>query len=115
MSKPQPPVSVDLGQQGKRKLDLSDTFAASVAEAADMQHATMISIDKLRSNPFQPRMEMNEETLNELSQVIKTQGFQGVLVARPHPTEMGDYQITAGHRRREAARGSGSTVLPVVV
>jgi ParB/RepB/Spo0J family partition protein len=47
--------------------------------------------------------------------VIRAQGFQGVLVARTVPDRNGFYQLTAGHRRREAARRAGIALLPVVV
>jgi len=47
--------------------------------------------------------------------VIRAQGFQGVLVARPAPDRSGYYQLTAGHRRREAAKRAAMALLPVVV
>jgi ParB/RepB/Spo0J family partition protein len=47
--------------------------------------------------------------------VIRAQGVQGVLVARPAPDRSGFYQLTAGHRRREAAKRAGMPLLPVVV
>ena len=95
--------------------DLSGLFAASVASESDLQQATLISIDRLLDNPYQPRLEANDESINELSGVIKSQGFQGVLMARPDPDRHGHYQITAGHRRREAARRAGLSTLPVVL
>jgi ParB family chromosome partitioning protein len=97
------------------RTDLSSMFAASVAMESEMQQAIMVRIDHLLDNPYQPRLELREEAIAELAQVIKAQGFQGVLIARPHPTARGYYQLTAGHRRREAARRAGLTALPVVV
>ncbi len=94
---------------------LSKLFAASTARESEMQRATMIELDRLTDNPFQPRLDMNEQALEELAQVMKSQGFQGVLVARPAPEREGYYQLTAGHRRREAARRAGLRVLPIVV
>lgn len=75
----------------------------------------MISVDDLLDNPYQPRENMDEESLQQLVQTIKDQGFQGVLVARPHPTQSRKYQITAGHRRRDSARLAGLKDLPVIV
>lgn len=77
--------------------------------------AVSIPLDKLLDNPFQPRLEMNEESLSQLAQTIKDQGFQGVLVARRHPTEAHTYQIAYGHRRREASKKAGLTELPVII
>ena len=121
--------SIDLGflqgdaeQQGggavtekARTTDLSSLFAQSVATATEMQHATMIRLDRLLDNPYQPRAEIRNDSIEELASVIRSQGFQGVLVARPAPNESGYYQLTAGHRRREAARRAGLHILPVVV
>ncbi|GHO78793.1 hypothetical protein KSD_65640 [Ktedonobacter sp. SOSP1-85] len=74
-----------------------------------------IDIDLLFDNPFQPRVAMEEESLQQLSETIASHGFQGVLVARPHPQRPGTYQLTAGHRRREAAKRAGLKKLPVIV
>src|SRR5215831_3175084 len=59
-----------------------------------------IAIDRLCDNPYQPRVSINEESLQQLTETIRTQGFHSVLVASPHPEKAGMYQITAGHRRR---------------
>lgn len=108
-------VRPDFSRSPERKLDMSDMFADSVATDFDIQAARKIALDSLLDNPYQPRFEMREEGLEDLSHVIASQGFQGVLVARPHPSEPAYYQLTAGHRRREAARRAGLDALPVVV
>jgi ParB family chromosome partitioning protein len=112
-----PPPTIDLGflQESAARTDLSGMFAASVASESDLQQAAMVKLDRLLNNPYQPRLELDDEGIDELAQVIKSQGFQGVLVARPDPTNKRFYQITAGHRRREAARRAGLAALPVVV
>ncbi len=81
----------------------------------DAERAILVEIDRLHDNPYQPRLKTDESNLKELSQVISSQGFQGVLVARPHAEMIGHYQITAGHRRREASKQAGLSMLPVVV
>ncbi|HZT99351.1 MAG TPA: ParB/RepB/Spo0J family partition protein [Ktedonobacteraceae bacterium] len=87
---------------------------ASLVEDDDVT-VQMIPSDALLDNPYQPRGFIDEETLEQLASTIQDQGFQGVLTARPHPSEPGKYQITAGHRRREAARRAGLTTIPTVV
>lgn len=74
-----------------------------------------IDIDLLHDNPYQPRQTLDETSLQQLADTIASQGFQGVLVARPHPQIEGAYQITAGHRRKAAAKKSGMDTLPVIV
>ncbi|MEO5951969.1 MAG: ParB/RepB/Spo0J family partition protein, partial [Chloroflexia bacterium] len=98
-----------------RTTDLSSLFAQSVATVTEMQHATMIRVDRLMDNPYQPRAEIKSESVEELAAVIRSQGFQGVLVARPVKDGSDNFQLTAGHRRREAARRAGMHILPVVV
>jgi ParB family chromosome partitioning protein len=95
--------------------DLSGLFAQSVTTATEMQQAIMVRVDRLMNNPYQPRQEIRDDSIEELASVIRAQGFQGVLVARPVTDKAGYYQLTAGHRRREAAKRAGLAVLPVVV
>ena len=80
-----------------------------------MQQAIMVRVDRLLNNPYQPRQEIRDDSIEELASVIRAQGFQGVLVARPAPDRSGYYQLTAGHRRREAAKRAAMALLPVVV
>jgi ParB/RepB/Spo0J family partition protein len=116
MSK-KPNRTIDLGfLQGQAgRTDLSEMFASSVSTESDMQQALMVKVERLLNNPYQPRLEIHDQGIEELAQVIKAQGFQGVLVGRPDPVNKGFYQLTAGHRRREAARRAGLASLPLVV
>ena len=87
-------------------------FAAGSSEDAAPQR---LPIERLHDNPFQPRQVLDPGSIAELASVIKTQGFQGTLVARPHPTARDAYELAFGHRRRAAARQAGLTTLPVSV
>lgn len=109
------PLDLGFDSDTEQAPSLTRLFAASTAKESEMQRATMVEVDHLSDNPFQPRLDMDEQALDELAQVMKLQGFQGVLVARPTPLQDGNYQLTAGHRRREAARRAGLRVLPVVI
>ncbi len=113
---PKKPNPIDLGflQGEAARTDLSGMFAASIAGESEMQQAVMVKIDRLLDNPYQPRDGTPDAAIVELARVIKSQGFQGVLIARPDPADRGFYQLTAGHRRREAARLAGLSTLPVV-
>ena len=94
------------------KLEALTSAALSEEDETAVQ---ILAIETLLDNPYQPRSTVDEEGLQQLTLTIQDQGFQGVLVARPHPTQSSTYQITAGHRRREAARRAGLISLPVVV
>jgi ParB family chromosome partitioning protein len=109
------PINLDFLQGSGGHTDLSGLFASAVATESDMRQAIPVSIEKLLNNPYQPRNPSRDDNLDELAGVIKSQGFQGVLVARPDGANKGFYQLTAGHRRREAAKRAGLTTLPIVV
>lgn len=53
-------------------------------------------------NPFQPRLEMNQEELQELADSIKTQGLIQPITVRK--SRAGRYEIVAGHRRLAAVK-----------
>ncbi|HLZ61727.1 MAG TPA: ParB/RepB/Spo0J family partition protein [Ktedonosporobacter sp.] len=95
------------------------TYLAGLAVARknlpNEQQPELIAIDLLYDNPYQSRGSVDEDTLLQLAETIVSQGFQGVLIARPHPEIAGAYQLTAGHRRRAAALLADLTTLPVIV
>src|SRR6476661_4756080 len=110
-------TTVDLGflRGEDKRTDLSELFASSIASEGEMQQAIMVKIDRPMDNPYQPRVDTNAEGIEALSNVIKSQGFQGALIARRPPHDSDAFQITAGHRSREAAKRAGLQSLPVVV
>ena len=54
-----------------------------------------------------------EYEVEELSEIMKNRGFQGVILA--YPVGDGKYMIEAGHRRRYAAKKAGFSTYPVLV
>ncbi|HEX2916758.1 MAG TPA: ParB/RepB/Spo0J family partition protein [Chloroflexia bacterium] len=76
-----------------------------------------VELEKLHDNPFQhlARPVMNEETLNELADSIRSNGFYGALLARRRKGKRDEYELAYGHRRREAARRAGLKTVPVKV
>ena len=72
-----------------------------------------VDIDLIEPNNFQPRMNFNEERLEELAQSIKSNGIiQPLLVRR---VDDGRYQIVAGERRWRAAQRAGLSKVPCVI
>jgi ParB family chromosome partitioning protein len=59
----------------------------------------------LEDNPYQPRLQIEQESLLELSNSIKKDGLQSPI--KITPTENGRYIIVYGHRRVEAHRYLG--------
>ncbi len=76
-----------------------------------------VDIDLIVSNPFQPRRDMNESTLQELAESIRQHGLLQPLLVTRLDSDVGapTYQVIAGGRRLEAARMAGLTQVPVVI
>ncbi len=69
-------------------------------------------IEKIRPNPAQPRIKMDEKALNALTESIKSKGLIQPLVV----TEKNDeYILIAGERRWRAAQRAGLKKVPVVI
>jgi ParB family chromosome partitioning protein len=90
---------------------IPDTPAAAPAPAA-ADRSLDVDTDLLRPNKFQPRAQMDEERIHELSRSIRANGIIQPIVVRK--AEQG-YEIIAGERRWRAAQRAGLLKVPVVV
>jgi ParB family chromosome partitioning protein len=72
-----------------------------------------VSIDVIRPNPFQPRLTMKQEQLEELAASIRTHGVMQPLVVSPVDGD-GMYTLIAGERRWRASMLAGLEVVPIV-
>lgn len=74
---------------------------------------SLISINQIETNPYQPRTEFEETALKELSESIRTQGIiQPITVRKMSPER---YQIISGERRFRASRLAGLESVPAYV
>src|SRR5471030_2731673 len=73
-----------------------------------------LPIDLLDPNPFQPRMNFDEDSLRDLADSIRARGILQPILVRPHPDVAARYQIIAGERRWRAAGISGLHEIPVI-
>lgn len=71
-----------------------------------------ISIDDISPNPWQPRRDFDEESLNALSSSIRENGLIQPVVVRKKKD--GTYELAAGERRWRAAKMAGLTVIPAI-
>ncbi len=76
---------------------------------------TGIAIDMLEPGAYQPRGVMDPAALAELTESIRARGILQPILARPHPTRPGHYQIIAGERRWRAAQQAGLHEIPALV
>ncbi len=72
-----------------------------------------LSIDDLQPGKYQPRSQMDEESLRHLSESIRKQGIMQPILVRP--IGMDRYEIIAGERRWRASRIAGLEQVPVLV
>ena len=93
---------------------MGDT-AKPVATGQPAAGIETIAIELLEPGPFQPRGAINPATLTELTGSIRAQGVLQPLLARPHPSRVGHYQIIAGERRWRAAQAAQLHQVPVLV
>lgn len=79
----------------------------------EAQNVRQIPVDRLRSNPYQPRRHFDENALKELADSIRENGvLQPVLVRRVGPE---DYELIVGERRLRACRMAGLATIPAIV
>lgn len=86
-------------QKGNKKVEgVSDT--------------TTVPVDKVKPNPYQPRVEFDEDKLKELSESIKTHGvFTPILVKKA----VQGYELVAGERRLRASKIAGLKEIPAMI
>jgi ParB family chromosome partitioning protein len=71
-----------------------------------------LDIDRLVPNHFQPRVHIDDQRLEELSQSIRANGVIQPIIVRRRDDR---YEIIAGERRWRAAQRAGMLRVPVVV
>src|SRR5215217_3182247 len=71
-----------------------------------------IPVGSVQPNPFQPRTQMNEAELVELTASIEASGLLQPVVVRPRN---GKYELIAGERRWRAVQRPGWPKIPAVV
>jgi len=96
-----------LGPQGSDPLGAAGATAGAPAA---------LPLDRLQAGKYQPRTRMDEGSLYELAESIKSQGVMQPVLVRPvgAPAD-GRYEIIAGERRVRAARLAGLDEVPVLV
>ena len=91
--------------------------ASDLPSKADDGAPSKLSLDVMVAGAYQPRTRMDEGSLYELAESIKSQGImQPILVRRlAAGANVGKYEIIAGERRFRAAKLAGLSEVPVLV
>jgi len=98
---------------------LSKPVAATRAAAGGSGEGGLrqIPVELLQRGQYQPRVDIRQDTLEDLASSIKAQGIVQPIVARPIEGGKGiqRYEIVAGERRWRAAQMAGLEEVPAVV
>jgi ParB family chromosome partitioning protein len=116
------PKGLGLGLEALLGPKVSDTAAA------DALRPHTLKLSQLRAGKYQPRTRMDEGSLYELAESIKSQGIMQPILVRPlgesaagtsgaakGAFNTSQYEIIAGERRFRAARLAGLDEVPVLV
>ncbi len=88
---------------------------------ADVQHEEQsldnslqyFPLDMIQPGKYQPRVDMSQESLDELADSIRVQGLIQPIVVRP--IENGRYEIIAGERRWRASKIAELETVPALI
>ncbi|MBX3708489.1 MAG: ParB/RepB/Spo0J family partition protein [Gammaproteobacteria bacterium] len=101
-----------------KSLDALLSYANSTPQTTlDADHSpteklAQLSVDHIQRGKYQPRREIDSQSLEELANSIRSQGIIQPLIVRPTGNK---YEIIAGERRWRAARLAGLTEIPVII
>jgi ParB family chromosome partitioning protein len=85
----------------------------SDAPPVDTSRPSTLKLSQLQAGKYQPRTRMDEGSLYELAESIKSQGIMQPILVRP--VGASGYEIIAGERRFRAAKLAGLDEVPVLV
>lgn len=93
------------------QLDFS-SFEHEIVTTTPESEVKDISIDEIRSNPYQPRIHFDEVALQELADSIKEHGvFEPIIVKK----SIKGYELVAGERRTKASKLAGLETIPAII
>ena len=101
--------------KGLKRLQGLDTLLAEskTNELSSEERIFNLSVDVLQTGKYQPRTQLDEESLAELAASIQSQGILLPLIVRRMSSDR--YEIIAGERRWRAAKLVGLKVIPAII
>ena len=93
--------------------DLTKAYSGSKSNVTPNKNFQELPIAQIEVNPFQPRIDFDEEAISELAESIKTQGIiQPITVRR---LSQDSYQLISGERRFQASKKAGLEKIPAYI
>jgi len=89
-----------------------DNFEKKIVNETNQNDIIEIPLTDIRSNPYQPRKDFDEESLKEFAESIKEHGvIQPIIVKK----SIKGYELIAGERRTRASKMAGKETIPAIV
>ena len=107
----------DRGAARRRRFTVDSLFTDTRPQAVgvtDLVEAKQIQLERIRSDPSQPRQTFDEEKLEELAASIRLEGVLQPIVVR-YEAGRDIYIIVQGERRWRASRMAGLASIPAMV
>lgn len=79
------------------------------------EHTKTVAVGHLHPGKYQPRHAFAQDELENLADSIRKKGILQPLLVRPHPTQVGEFEIIAGERRWRAAQLAQVHDVPVII
>lgn len=90
-----------------------DSLLANSIDGGEGDRLTSVAIGDIQPGRYQPRVQMDNEALEELAESIKAQGVIQPVIVRERG--LSQYELIAGERRWRASQLAGLTEIPVVI
>lgn len=107
-------LSALLGESGLSPSQL-DAVQHTTGISPGLRSLPVAPVSALVPGRFQPRKTFDEESLQELAESVRTKGMLQPILVRPHPEEVGLFEIIAGERRWRAAQRALLHEVPILV
>lgn len=109
-----------MSDQKKRGLGRGLSSLFGDAKSAEKNHEKIatsqrVLISDIGRNPYQPRINFDEDKLKDLSASIKQNGVIQPIAVRRSLNESSKYEIIAGERRWLAAQKAGLHEVPIII
>lgn len=89
-----------------------DKMEEQIIKEASKDEIIELPLQELRSNPYQPRKNFDEQALKELAESIKEHGVFQPIIAKK---SIKGYEIIAGERRVKASQLLGLETIPAIL
>ncbi|OAM27127.1 MULTISPECIES: ParB/RepB/Spo0J family partition protein [Eikenella] len=90
-----------------------DSLLAGAIGDSSGDRLTSVPVRDIKPGRYQPRSQMDDESLQELADSIKAQGVIQPVIVREHG--LSQYELIAGERRWRASQLAGLAEIPVVI